>query len=303
MPFGLERQGVKQARACALHLKPRESVVFRAEKILSRLLIRVLALTLAVNAMANAQTADTISKKAKPLFVFEDLAMAGGFTLATMALAPLDRHVTQQLQKPARQESHLFSRSATIFKLLGQPGAILTSGGLYVLGWADGQRRTEDLGLHALMAEVITGSEIGAIKMIAGRARPYRSPDNARNFGFFRGFKNDDYRSFPSGHTGAAFAFAATVSSETQRWWPGTRWIIGPLLYGSATLTGLSRIYNDDHWASDVMAAAAIGTFTGIKVVRFQHSHPGNWLDKKFLRAGVSVSNTGELIPTFSISH
>jgi hypothetical protein len=259
-------------------------------------------LSLAINTAANAQTADTISKKAKPLFVFQDLAMAGGFTLATMALAPLDRHVTQQLQKPARQSNQVFSRSATIFKLLGQPGAIVMSGGLYALGRLDGQRRTEDLGFHALMAEVITGSEIGAIKMIAGRARPYRSPDNARNFGFFRGLRNDDYRSFPSGHTGAAFAFAATVSSETQRWWPGTRWIIGPILYGGATLTGLSRIYNDQHWASDVMAAAALGTFTGIKVVRFQHSHPGNWLDKKFLRAGVSITNTGAIIPTLSLT-
>jgi membrane-associated phospholipid phosphatase len=112
--------------------------------------------------------------------------------------------------------------------------------------------------------------------------------------------RNDAYRSFPSGHTAGAFAFAAAVSSETQRWWPGSRWIIGPILYGGATLTGVSRIYNNAHWASDVMGGAMIGTFTGVKVVRYQHSHPGNWLDRKLLRAGVSFVPGAGWVPIIS---
>jgi membrane-associated phospholipid phosphatase len=116
----------------------------------------------------------------------------------------------------------------------------------------------------------------------------------------FRGLRDDDYRSFPSGHSTAAFAFAAAVSSETQRWWPGTRWVIGPILYGGASLTGLSRIYDNAHWASDVMAGAALGTFTGVKIVRYQHSHPNNWLDRKLLRAGVNISNNGNWMPMIS---
>ena len=44
-------------------------------------------------------------------------------------------------------------------------------------------------------------------------------------------------------------------------------------MYGGATLVGLSRMYNNAHWASDVTLGAAIGTFSGIKVVRFNHSH------------------------------
>ena len=73
-------------------------------------------------------------------------------------------------------------------------------------------------------------------------------------------------------------------------------------MYGAASLTGVSRIYNNAHWASDVIAGAAIGTLTGVKVYRYQHSHPDNWLDKRFLRAGVSVSNTGGLMPILSIT-
>jgi membrane-associated phospholipid phosphatase len=261
--------------------------------------ISALILFVLLSTEARAQTQDTITSSKKPLFVVHDAVMVGAFGLATVALAPLDRQLTANLQQPARQSNRILHTGATIFRLLGGPGSLITAAGIYGIGLADGQRRTEDLGLHTLAAVVLSASETEVIKLIAGRARPSISPDNARNFGLFRGLRDDNYRSFPSGHTTTAFAFAATVASETQRWWPGTRWVIGPILYGGATLTGMSRIYNDAHWASDVMAAAALGTFTGVKVVRYQHSHPNNWLDRKLLRAGVNISG-GNWMPIIS---
>lgn len=268
---------------------------------MARLINVALCLSLLTGGAARAQTADTTTKeKPKPLFVLGDLVVAGAFTLGTVALAPLDRHVTIQLQKPARQSNRLMKTSATVFRLLGQPGGLFTAAGIYLIGRADGQQKTQELGLHTMAAIALAGGEAGAIKMIAGRARPFASLDNAANFGFLRGLRDDKYRSFPSGHTASAFAFAAAVSSETQRWWPGTRWVIGPILYGGATLTGMSRIYNEAHWASDVMAGAALGTLTGIKVVRYEHSHPKNWLDRKFLKMGISVVNGGGWVPIVS---
>ena len=44
--------------------------------------------------------------------------------------------------------------------------------------------------------------------------------------------------------------------------------MIGPLLYTGAALTGVSRMYNNRHWTSDVLVGAGIGTFAGLKVVR-----------------------------------
>jgi hypothetical protein len=43
-------------------------------------------------------------------------------------------------------------------------------------------------------------------------------------------------------------------------------------MYGGAALVGLSRMYNNRHWASDVITGAAIGTFAGTKVVRYHHT-------------------------------
>jgi membrane-associated phospholipid phosphatase len=265
-----------------------------------RILTVILALSLTLSGTVEAQTSDTITSSKKPLFTLGDLVTVGGFTLATIALGSLDRHLTTQLQKPARQSNRMLHTGATVFRLLGDPGSLLTASGIYLLGRFDGQRRTEDLGLHTVEAIVLADVTTGTIKFVAGRARPYASADNADNFQLLRGLKSDDYRSFPSGHTTSAFAFAATVSSETQRWWPNSRWIVGPIMYGGATLTGMSRIYNRQHWASDVMAGAAIGTLVGVKVVRYQHSHPDNWLDRKLLQAGVVHVNGGGWLPTIS---
>lgn len=267
-----------------------------------RLLCGALAISLGLGSSVQAQTNDTINGN-KPLFTVGDLLTVGGFTLATIGLAPLDRHFTNQLQKPARQSRRVLHTGATVFRLLGDPGSIITASGIYALGTLDKQRRTQDLGLHTVESIILADMVTGTLKFAAGRARPYASADNAANFQLFRGLKSDDYRSFPSGHTTSAFAFASAVSSETQRWWPRTRWIIGPIMYGGATLTGMSRIYNRQHWASDVMAGAAIGTFVGLKVVRYQHSHPGNFIDRKLLRAGVIHVDGGGWLPMLSSVH
>jgi membrane-associated phospholipid phosphatase len=152
---------------------------------------------------------------------------------------------------------------------------------------AMGNRRVQDLGLHAGGAVVLSNIVTGGIKVIAGRARPYVDSSNARKFHPMRGLREQDYQSFPSGHSTAAFAFASVVSAETGHWWPDGRWPVGIATYGLATLTGMSRIYNYKHWASDVLVGAAIGTITGLKVFRYQHSHPDNRIDGTFLRAGL----------------
>ena len=257
----------------------------------------ILCLTATVG---QAQTADTLYTK-RDLFTASDAVLGAAFMVGTAAAAPADRWFTRQLQDDARQANRALNRGASVFRIVGHPGGMIAGGTMYLAGLAGNNRRIEDLGLHSvesiLLAHVITGS----VKIVAGRARPFASKENARNFKLFRGLKDDSYRSFPSGHATAAFAFASAVSAETSHWWPETRWIIGPVRYGAATLTGVSRIYNNQHWASDVLAAAAVGTLTGIKVFRYQHSHPDNWLDKKLLRAGISLSNNGTLTPVLSV--
>jgi membrane-associated phospholipid phosphatase len=167
---------------------------------------------------------------------------------------------------------------------IADPGSIIIGVSMYGIGRVARWRDVADLGLHGTEAVVLSGAATALIKGLAGRARPYVSLDtNAHDFRLGRGFNQGGYQSFPSGHTSAAFAAASVVTSESQRWWPHQTWLIAPAMYGGATLVGLSRMYNNAHWASDVVLGAAIGTFSGIKVVRYSHGHSNNLVDRTLL--------------------
>jgi len=260
---------------------------------------RGLLVVLALCQTAEAQTTDTLYTP-RPLIRGADALLIVGFVAAAAAAEPADKYFTQKLQDPARQSNRYLHTGATFFRLIGDPGSLAVGGLTYAIGRARGSRRAEDLGLHSVESVLLAGAITGVTKMIAGRARPYKDTANSLNFGFLRGFKGSEYQSFPSGHTTAAFAFASIVSAETAHWWPNSKWPIGAVMYGGAALTGVSRIYNEFHWASDVVAGAAIGTLTGIKVYRYTHSHPNNRVDKYFLRAGVSISPQSGLMPLLS---
>ena len=61
------------------------------------------------------------------------------------------------------------------------------------------------------------------------------------------------------------FAVASVVSEMYGDELPLASW----LAYTAATGTALSRVNDEDHWISDVFAAAAIGYFVGKLVTRF----------------------------------
>ncbi len=240
----------------------------------------------AAASVGQAQTQDTLHTD-RPLFTTGDAVLAAGFLAASAAAAPLDKWLTRELQDEARQANRILRMGSDAGRIWGNPGTVIAGGGLYLIGAASGNRRVQDLGLHSSGAVVLANVVTVGMKMLAGRARPYVDTVDAGNFKLLRGVRGGgDYRSFPSGHSTAAFAFASVVTAETSHWWPDARWPVGLLTYGTAAVTGVSRIYNNDHWASDVLVGAAIGTITGLKLFRYQHSHPDNKIDNTFLRAG-----------------
>ncbi|MCC8423916.1 phosphatase PAP2 family protein [Mucilaginibacter sp. UR6-11] len=65
----------------------------------------------------------------------------------------------------------------------------------------------------------------------------------------------EDHLSFPSGHTATAFMGAEFLAQEFSNKSP-VYTIIG---YSFAVTTGVFRMYNRDHWFSDVVAGAGLG--------------------------------------------
>jgi len=85
----------------------------------------------------------------------------------------------------------------------------------------------------------IMSATVNGLKYTVSRPRP----DGSRN------------NSFPSGHTATAFMTATMLHKEYG--WKNPWFSIGG--YTAAAITGVSRLMNNKHWMSDVVAGAAIG--------------------------------------------
>ena len=251
---------------------------------------------LLATALSPARAQSDTTRSTVQLFTYRDGALASGVILAALFARRLDDHYAQRLQDSSTQANEKLHKLATFVRTTAAPGAFILGTTMYVTGRVTKEEHLAELGLHGTEALVLGEVAAGVLKGLIGRQRPYVTPQNSHSFGFLRGFGGgDQYRSFPSGHSLAAFAAAATVSSETAGWWPNTRWIIGPAMFGGAMLTAVSRMYDNKHWASDVIVGAGLGTFAGLKVVRYNNAHPGNRLDKWLL--------TGALVPTEDGGH
>jgi membrane-associated phospholipid phosphatase len=240
----------------------------------------------------------------KTLFTKQDALVAAGFVGLTIAMFPLDRRIATKLQNPATQARSTIDRAATSVEYLGSPGAYFIAAGLYAVGTVGKFRDVQDLGWHGAEALLVSSAITSTAKRLAGRSRPFASFEadtNPRDFKFTGGFDGSDRQSFPSGHTTMAFAAASVVTSELRRHHPKSVWYVAPAMYGGATLVGLSRMYHNKHWASDVVIGAAIGTFSGLKVVRYSHAHPHNFVDRYLLPNSVLPDGKGGVAVAWSV--
>lgn len=221
-----------------------------------------------------------------PFFGWRDAAIAVGFVGATIVLFQVDRHVAEQAQDEVTQANRFLRNVTKPAEALAWPGSLVIEGGLYALGRLTHHPRTAEVGWHSTEAIIVAVGATNVLKKLVGRARPYVSGD-PHDFKFGGGFAaGHDRSSFPSGHTTTAFAFAAAVASESRTKWPKewwSAWLIPVGVYSGATVVGISRMYHNAHWASDVALGAAIGTFSGIKVIQYAHQHPDNRLDRIML--------------------
>jgi membrane-associated phospholipid phosphatase len=153
--------------------------------------------------------------------------------------------------------------------------------------------------LHTTEGVAATAMFIQVIRGALGRSRPYvidqvgeKRNGQPYDFNWFQGFRSFNYRAFPSMHSMASYAVAAGLATEMRRRDTPDRAVIAPVLYAAAALPSLSRMYLDEHWASDIALGAFLGVFAGQKAVNYSHDHPDNYFDRKFLKPSMRVTFT-----------
>lgn len=132
-------------------------------------------------------------------------------------------------QKISKQDSHA--------------GDILGSGlgSLVVLGSQYFFDENTDHWISHLRGMVWSTLFSSALKVGFGRGRPGES---------------DSHLSFPSGHTSISFLTATSLTYAYG-------WKVAVIAYPLATFVGLTRLSDDAHWGSDVIAGAFLGYWAG----------------------------------------
>ena len=170
----------------------------------------------------------------------------------TIGLYALDYDIKDRAQKWRNNTTDNVSRLVEPFgsALLCVP----TFGAFYLYGHYLEDKKAQTTGLLGLESLVVSAVFTGTIKFATHRWRPSETDQSNKWDGpSFSG----SHLSFPSMDSTLAFSMGTVIATEYHDipWVP-------PLAYTIATLTGLSRINDNDHWASDVFLGSAIGFFT-----------------------------------------
>ncbi len=118
---------------------------------------------------------------------------------------------------------------------------------LYFIGY-------RDLSMQLLFGFLTLWLAVELIKAIVERTRPFLVLEGARIIGW-----RERGKSFPSGHTAQAFFMAALLVNSFD-----TGALMSVMLYGTAALVALTRIYVGAHYPRDVIAGAVLGSVWGL---------------------------------------
>ena len=249
-------------------------------------------------------TSDTTHKKHrggqkhthKTFFTRHDLVASGVALGVTAGLSAFDVRIARWWQSPGVQGSQSFNDwMGSLTKWNETPltiGSVLT----YGVGRLTKSETVTDIGLHLTEAIVFTDVIAEAIRGPLGRARPRVSPDDQYSFKFWAGFTEFDHRAWPSIHAAAAFSIASALVAEIDERNPNANRYAAPLLYGAAMIPGITRMYLNQHWSSDIVAGAFLGTLIGSRVVYYGHSHKPNKIERALGQVAVAPLGDGRVL-------
>lgn len=181
------------------------------------------------------------------------LAGIGG--AAAVVVRPLDDDLSDWASRQDRLSS---TRAGDIAGNGWVQGGVAV--GTYALGVAMHSARATHVGSDLIRGQFLTGIITQVLKVGVHRARP-----------------GGGHHSFPSGHTSASFVTAAVLEGNFG-------WKAGAPAYAGAAFIAWTRLRDNQHWLTDVVTAATIGTVVGRTVAL--HGGLGRWTISPSPQAG-----------------
>jgi len=134
------------------------------------------------------------------------------------------------------------------------------TGGVYLTGLFTKNEKLRRTGVLLVASASSAGLLQQLTKSLVGRARP-ESGNGKDTFDPFN--SNRSYHSFPSGHAMLAFTNAYAIAKQFKNPW------IKAGIYTVGAIPGISRLWEDQHWFSDVALGIAISIFTVESIDRY----------------------------------
>jgi hypothetical protein len=207
---------------------------------------------------------------------------AGAAVGITVALISLDGGI-DGWAKTQNEKHNWVRKSSPVVTEFGNLYGVYLVGTIGSLSAVFKKQKGVQTSLLATQAMITSGIWVQLLKNITSRERPkaayiYSESTGGKWYGPLARFDNHlaynksvfAFDAFPSGHTAIAFSIATVFASQYSE----TR-MVPVLSYSAATLVGITRLTEHEHWASDVFAGALIGYLCGKQVVRhFNETHP-----------------------------
>ncbi|MEM6378363.1 MAG: phosphatase PAP2 family protein, partial [Bacteroidota bacterium] len=141
----------------------------------------------------------------------------------------------------------------------------MLTGAIYLTGLAIKDQKLRRTGVLLVASASSAGLLQQLTKSVFGRARPVADLGKSA----FDPFNNDrNFHSFPSGHTILAFTNAYAIAKQVEN-----PWLKGGI-YAVGLVPGVSRVWEGQHWFSDVFLGVALSIATVESIDRY--------LDRKY---------------------
>jgi len=224
------------------------------------LLAALALLTLATPAPAAESDSLFAPPRRQSFLARRDVQLAFAATAGVILVSVADRNISHEAPESnssfAKDLAHGAEHGGNPLTLAPLLGAA------WLAGKASGLPGVSASSLRIAGGIAASAAVSGGIKYLAGRSRPSQAPDDPDEFRVLSGRS-----AFPSGHTTVAFSLASGIDHETTaRWVP---FVVYPL----AGIVGWSRLRDNRHWASDVLAGALVGTWTTHKFQVMVNGH------------------------------
>jgi len=217
--------------------------------------------------------------------------MTGTAIVITAALIHFDNNI-DDWARVQKQKHYWVSKSSPVITNFGGNWGVYSVIATGVISAVCKNEKGVQTSLLATQAMITSGVWVNIIKLLTGRERPmadyiFSKSEGGKWSGPFAAWDQDlvikkpisAFDAFPSGHTATAFSIATVFATQYK-----DIKAIPVICYSAATLVGISRLTEHEHWASDVFVGGLIGYLCGKQVVihyNKTHQNPENSLSSK----------------------